>query len=77
MFHVCLCYAILSVPCIHVVTCWERTDLLAILCVNFLFFCQFPNGVPGQVWYLNVLIPDLCIPLYFNLAKNKDFILHF
>ena len=22
--------------------------------------------MPGQVWYLNVSIPDLCLPLYFD-----------
>ena len=64
MFNVCLSYAILSVPCSLVVTCWERTDLL---CVVLLVFFHFPkwcsrsgvvlecsNGVPGQAWYLNV-----------------------
>ena len=33
MFRVCLCCAVLSVPCSLVVTCWERADLLALLCV--------------------------------------------
>ena len=37
MFHVCLCYSVLSVPCSHVITCWERTDLLALLWVMFFF----------------------------------------
>ena len=37
MFHVCLCYAVLSVLCSLVVTCWERADLLALLCL-----CHFP-----------------------------------
>ena len=31
----------------------------------FLCFCHFPNGVLGQVWYLIVSIPDLCLLLYF------------
>ena len=35
MFHVCLCYAVLTAPCYLVITCWERTDLLALLCVVF------------------------------------------
>ena len=35
-FHVCLCYAVLSVSCNLVITCWEKADLLAILCVMFL-----------------------------------------
>ena len=31
LVQVCLCYAVLSVPCSHVVCCQERTDLLALL----------------------------------------------
>ena len=61
VFHVCLCYTVLSVPYSLVVTCWERADLLAFLwlmcsCV----FVTFSYGVLGQVWYLIVSIPDLC-----------------
>ena len=59
--------------CIRVVTCWERSDLLALLYVMFVSHSQithltqdtiwetFPYGVLGQVWYLIVWIPDLCI----------------
>ena len=40
LFHVCLCYAVLSVPFSFVGTCWERADRLAcVLC--FLVFCHF------------------------------------
>ena len=42
MFHVWLCYAVLSVPCSLVITCWESADLLALLC-----FCHFPIWCPG------------------------------
>ena len=35
MFHFCLCYAVLSVPCSFVVTFFETADLLALLCVVF------------------------------------------
>ena len=35
VFHVCLYYAVFSVPCSLVITCWERADLLALLCVMF------------------------------------------
>ena len=30
--------------------------------------CHFPIGILGQVWYLIVSIPDLCILTYFNEA---------
>ena len=28
--------------------------------------CHFPFGIRGQVWYLIVLIPDLCTLTYFG-----------
>ena len=47
------CYiSFLSLLCcrVCVVTCWERADLLALLCVAFCsVFVTFPIGVPGQV----------------------------
>ena len=53
-------------PC-AVVTCWNRDDPLALLCVVFsCIFVTFPIGGPGQVWYLIVPIPDLCLPLCFT-----------
>ena len=33
--------------------------------------CYFPIGILGQVWYLLVLIPDLC-PLSYFLTIGKD-----
>ena len=60
VFHVCL--AVLSVHFKLVVTCWERANLLSLLYV--MCSCVFgtsPCGVLGQVWYLIVTIPDLCI----------------
>ena len=57
-----------SVNCSLVVTCWERTDLLAtILCVIFSFAAvTFPNGVLGQVSCLIVSFPDLYLLSYFS-----------
>ena len=48
-----------------VVTCWERADLLALVCDVYCDFVTFPCGILGQVWYLIVSIPDLC-PLTFS-----------
>ena len=51
----------MSDHCIIVVTCWERANLLALLCVMFSYvFVTFPCGVLCQVWYLIVSIRDLC-----------------
>ena len=48
--YVYLCYAVVSVLCSHVIICWGRADLLALLCAVFLlFFVTFAYDVPGQV----------------------------
>ena len=48
-----------------VVTCWERVDLLALLCDVFsCIFFTFPYGVLCQVCYLIVSIPDLSLSTY-------------
>ena len=49
-----------------VVTCWERADLLVLVCGVLLWVCHFPIGILGQVWYLIVSIPDLCTLTYLN-----------
>ena len=41
-------------------SCWERAGLLALVCDVHCGFVTFPFGILGQVWYLIVLIPDLC-----------------
>ena len=51
-----------------VVTCWERADLLARVCVSNCEFVTFPIGILGQVWYLIVSIPDPCNLTYFYLG---------
>ena len=49
-----------------VVTCWERADLLALVCGVQLAVCHFPIGILVQVWYLVVSISDLCTLTYFK-----------
>ena len=68
MFRVCLCHAVLFVPCSLVVICWERADLLTLLCEIFsCVLVTFPYDVLGQVWYLIVSIPNLCLFPYFGI----------
>ena len=55
-----------SVYCCLVVTRWEMAALLALDCDVLLWVCYFPIGILGQVWYLIVLIPDLCPLSYLN-----------
>ena len=67
MFMLCVCHASLSLRCSLMVICWERADLLALLCVMFLcVFVTFPCGVLCRVWCLIVSIPDLRILTYFT-----------
>ena len=64
----CLVFAMplcASVYMFHVVTCWERADLLTLVCGVYLLVCHFLIDILGQVWYLIVSIPDLCTLTYF------------
>ena len=60
-----------SVYMCFVVTCWERADLLALVCGVYYEFVTFPFGILGQVWYLIVSIPDLCTLTYFKKNEFK------
>ena len=57
-------FVMLSRP--FIATCWERTDLLPLVCDVLLCFVTFQCGILGQVWYLIVSIPDLCHLSYFD-----------
>ena len=62
----CLCITVLFVSCSLDFICWERADLLALLYGMFSWvLCSLPIktdlGVLGQVWYLIVLTPDVCL----------------
>ena len=73
MFRVC--YAFLSVHCSLVVTCREKASLLALLDVMFsCVFITFPCGVLGQVWYLIVSIPDLCLLTLYESNVGSSYI---
>ena len=76
LFMSCVWHAFASVHCCLVVTCWERADLLALVCdVWLFFFVTFPCGILGQKRYLIVSIPDLCHLSYFvanmKVAKSR------
>ena len=63
----CLCHTAMSISCSLVVTCWERSDLFALLYVTFsCYFVTLPYGVLGQVWCLIVSMPDLFLLPYFK-----------
>ena len=64
------CHGFLTVQCSPLVTCLERADLLALLCVMFLlYFVTFSCSVLVHLWYLIVLIPDICLHTYLGLSR--------
>ena len=54
LFISCVCHAFASVHCCLVATCWERADLLALVCDVYCIFVTFLGVILGQVWYLIV-----------------------
>ena len=58
-----------------VVTCWERADLLALVCGVLLRVCHFPNDILGQVLYLNVSILIFSPLLTFKRTDMPYFII--
>ena len=62
----CVYHAFASVHCYIDVTCWERAALLALVGDVYSIFVTFTCGILGQVWYLIVSFPDLCLHFYFN-----------
>ena len=67
MFHVCLYSAILSVPCSLMVghLLGKGWPLGSLVCDFSLCFVTFLYVVSGQMWYLIVLIHNICLLLYF------------
>ena len=72
LFMSCVCHAFASVHCCLVVTCWERADLLALVCDDVkLCFSTFQCGILGQVWYFIVSILDLYrISFFYQVCSN-------
>ena len=53
------------------VTCWERADLLALVCGVYLSL-SLSHGILGQVWYLIVSIPDICTLTYLLYREKHE-----
>ena len=62
----CICHAFASVHSCLVVTCWERIDLLALVCAVYCDFVTFLFGILGLVWCLIVSIPGPFCLSYFH-----------
>ena len=48
LFMSCVYHDFASVHCCRVVTCFERADLLALVCDVELYFCHFCMWYPGS-----------------------------
>ena len=69
-FMFCVSAALGSVHCCLVVSCWEKTDLLALVGDVYCIFVTFQCGILSQVWYLIVSFPDRCRFSYFVMREN-------
>ena len=70
-----LCFSVLWLLCLYVrlfiCALWspagkELTSWLGLWCLTVSF--HFPIGILGQVWYLILSIPDLCIVTLISLT---------
>ena len=52
----CICHAFAFVYCCRVITCWERADLMTLVCDVKLCFCQFPMCYPGSGVVLDCIV---------------------
>ena len=70
----CVSHVFASVHCCLVVTCWERADLFALVGDVYCIVLTFPCGILGQVWYLIVSFPVLCLSYFDNRGIGHDMI---
>ena len=58
MFLLCLVFAMFLCASVHmclVVTCWERADLLALVCGVYLWVCKLSHWYPGSGMVLDCI----------------------
>ena len=65
----CVCHAFVPVHCCLGVTCWERADLLALVCNVSLCFCHFLMWYPWSGVVLDCihslsLLPSVLLFVY-------------
>ena len=65
----CVCHVLASHAALWSPAGKGLTSSLSFVKLNCVFV-TFPCGILGQVWYLIVLIPDLCSLSYFDTMKG-------
>ena len=69
----CVCYAFASVYCCLVVTCWERADLLALVCdFVFLSLSLVVSWVRHGTWFYRFLI----FVAFLTLIALREWLVH-
>ena len=84
MDHWCyICLVVVMLPGLFIASLWSPagkglTSWLSFVMLNFVFV-TFQCGVLGQVWCLNVLVPDLSLFYYFqgNSTKTATRVFHY
>ena len=69
----CLVFVILSRLFISALwsPAWKGPTYWLLFVMSNCDFVTFPCGILGQVWYLIVLIPDLCHLSYFFISNTN------
>ena len=80
LFMSCACHAFASVHCCLVVTCWERADLLALVCDVYCGFVTFQCGILGQMQGWKILkfftrptSPYVLVNSIINIGNSQNF----
>ena len=60
----------LSMRFVYIICSAKKADLLALVGDVYCIFVTFPWGFLGQVWYLVVSFPDLCMLSFFDMIKG-------
>ena len=79
----CLCFVFVLacclecslLPCAHLQGKGQPLDLLALWYMMFsCVLSLFPCGILGQVWFLILSIPDICLLHYFKFEVINEFL---
>ena len=66
--YLCFIFIFVMLSFLYLADLWSPAGSL--VCDVLLCFCHyFSIDIPGQVWYLIVSIPNLCLPLYRSIKK--------
>ena len=56
-----LCFVSVMLSCLFIAALWSPAGTSYLVCDVFVCLCHFTRDDLGQVWYLIVWIPDICL----------------